>query len=187
MTEGSSSEQAKKTESTDTSPSVKADFSNVLSHVKELERQLEEMRGKNSVLEAQNQKMSQKTQEDMRKIAESIYKTWLKDLPIDNEKVKQDFKCSMDNFVKNAAEDNGVWQMMVAASAMHTQRQHDFDKLQQENEDLRKRVDGLYADSNSRTVGEKSKAEEQMSRNDVQGESMSAMWDDFAKQIGSVY
>ena len=42
----------------------------------------------------------------------------------------------MDKFVRNAQEDNGVWQMMVAASNLHTRRQHDFDKLQAENKEL---------------------------------------------------
>lgn len=187
MTEGSSTSSSEQTKKAEPSEPVKADFSNVLSHVKQLEQQLDALRQQNNVLDAQNKKMSYKTQEDMRKIAESIYQTWLKDLPIENEKVKQDFKSSMDNFVKNAAEDNGVWQMMVAASAMHTSRQHDFDKLQEENKDLRKRVDGMYADPSSRTVGEKSKASDQLSRDDAGGESLNAMWDEWAKQIGSAY
>ena len=102
-----------------------------------------------------------------------------------DSKVKEDFKCSMDKFVKNAQEDNGVWQMMVAASNLHTRREHDFDKLQAENKELRERVDGIYADSGSRTVGEKSKADEQLSRDNVEPDNN--MWDDFARTIGTVY
>ena len=91
----------------------------------------------------------------------------------------------MDKFVKNAAEDNGVWQMMVAASNLHRTRTHDLDKLQEENTELRKRVDGLYAEPASRTVGQKSKADNELSRDDVATDFN--MWDDWAKNIGDRY
>lgn len=188
MTEGSSSQNVSnlaKSELKTADTESKPDFSNILSHVKELERQLNEMRNENSNLKQQNARMSQKTQADMQKIAESMYNSWLKELPIENEKIKEDFKCSMDHFVKNAQEDNGVWKMMVAASDLHRQKVHDFDKLQEENMELKKRVNGMYADPESRIVGGKGKAEEQLSRDDVRPDAN--MWDDFAKSIGTVY
>lgn len=185
MTEGSSSQNIPKSEQKAPETESKPDFSNILSHVKDLEQKLKNVEGENSNLRQINARMSQKTQADMQKIAESMYNSWLKDIPIDNDKIKEDFRCSMDHFVKNAAEDNGVWKMMVAASDLHRQRQHDFDKLQEENNELKKRVNGMYADSNSRTVGEKSKAEDQLSRDDVKPDVN--MWDDFARQIGTVF
>ena len=185
MTEGSSSQPMPKIEQKTPETDSKPDFSNILSHVKDLEKQLQELRNKNTDLQTQNARMSQKTQADMQKIAESMYNSWLKEIPIENEKVKDDFRCSMDAFVKNAAEDNGVWKMMVAASDLHRQKTHDFDKLQEENNELKKRVNGMYGDSNSRIVGEKSKATEEISRDDVQPDK--SMWDDFARQIGTVF
>lgn len=185
MTEGSSSQTMPKIDQKAPEADTKPDFSNILSHVKDLEKQLQDMRNKNTDLQTQNARMSQKTQADMQKIAESMYKSWLAEIPMENEKIKEDFRCSMDSFVKNAAEDNGVWKMMVAASDLHRQKVHDFDKLQEENNELKKRVNGMYGDSNSRIVGEKSKATEEISRDDVKPDRN--MWDDFAKQIGTVF
>ena len=186
MAEGSSlSQSTQKTEQKTADTEPKADFSNILSHVKELEKQLNELRNANSELKNQNTRMSQKTQADMQKIAESMYKSWLDEIPIEDEKIKQDFRCSMDSFVKNAAEDNGVWKMMVAASDLHRQKVHDFDKLQEENTELKKRVNGMYGDTESRIVGEKSKAINELSRDSVQPDTN--MWDDFARQIGTVF
>ena len=186
MAEGSSlSQSTQKTEQKTADTEPKADFSNILSHVKELEKQLHELRNANSELKNQNTRMSQKTQADMQKIAESMYKSWLDEIPIEDEKIKQDFRCSMDSFVKNAAEDNGVWKMMVAASDLHRQKVHDFDKLQEENTELKKRVNGMYGDTESRIVGEKSKATNELSRDSVQPDTN--MWDDFARQIGTVF
>jgi cell division protein FtsB len=186
MAEGSSfSQSTQKTEQKTADTEPKADFSNILSHVKQLEKQLHELRNANTELKNQNTRMSQKTQADMQKIAESMYKSWLDEIPVDDEKIKQDFRCSMDSFVKNAAEDNGVWKMMVAASDLHRQKVHDFDKLQEENNELKKRVNGMYGDAESRIVGEKSKATSELSRDSVQPDTN--MWDDFAKQIGTVF
>ena len=178
MSEGSSSkdttEQTKATPTTDKEKETPS--GNILTHVKALELELKKLKDENSRLSLAKQK-------EMEAIAKSMYESWLSQLDTDS-KVKEDFKCSMDKFVRNAQEDNGVWQMMVAASNLHTRREHDFDKLQAENKELRERVDGMYADSGSRTVGEKSKADEQLSRDNVEPDNM---WDDFARSIGTVY
>jgi hypothetical protein len=42
----------------------------------------------------------------------------------------------------------------------------------------------MYEDKGSRTVGEKSKANEELSREDVE---VADIWGDFAQSIGSVY
>ena len=179
MSEGSSSkdtaEQTKAAPAPDKEKETPS--GNILTHVKALELELKKLKDENSRLSLAKQK-------EMEAIAKSMYESWVAQLDTDS-KVKEDFKCSMDKFVRNAQEDNGVWQMMVAASNLHTRREHDFDKLQAENKELRERVDGIYADSGSRTVGEKSKAEEQLSRDNVEPDNN--MWDDFARSIGTVY
>ena len=179
MSEGSSSKDTTDTQQQKPAPDKEKETpsGNILSHVKTLELQLKQLKDENSRLSIAKQK-------EMQAIAKSMYESWLQDLDAE-PKIKEDFKSSMDKFARNAQEDNGVWQMMVAASNLHTRRQHDFDKLQAENKELRERVDGIYADSGARTVGEKSKADEQLSRDNVQPDNN--MWDDFARSIGTVY
>ena len=76
--------------------------------------------------------------------------------------------------------------MMVAASSLHSRQIHDLDQLRIQNNELNTKVDGLYGDADSRTVGSKYKQSDQMSRPDVPVVSTD-MWGDFAKDIGSVY
>jgi len=57
----------------------------------------------------------------------------------------------MEKLVQNSAEENGVWQMMVAASSLHERQEHDLDKLRLENNELKHRIDGQYATSDART------------------------------------
>jgi len=89
--------------------------------------------------------------------------------------------------VEKSAEDNGVWQMMVAASSLHERQNHDLDVLRVENNTLKTKVDGLYGDAGSRTVGSKHKAEAELAREDVAPVVSDSMWDDFAKTIGSTF
>ena len=76
---------------------------------------------------------------------------------------------------------------MVAASALHERQEHNLEKIRSENVELRTKVDGMYADSSSRTVGHKDKTISQGSRDDVVSGSNENMWEDFAKQIGTMY
>ena len=72
----------------------------------------------------------------------SIFKKWMGAVETKDEKVKTDFKCGLETLVKNSAEDNGVWKMMVAASSLHEQQQHNLDLLQKENNELKFAVRG---------------------------------------------
>lgn len=75
--------------------------------------------------------------------------------------------------------------MMVAASSLYERQMHDFDKLQEEHTELKKRMDGLYANTESRVVGGKHKAEEQLDRGHVEPEGAGVdVWTDFATQCG---
>jgi len=76
--------------------------------------------------------------------------------------------------------------MMVAALSLHERQNHDLDQLRVENTSLKTKVDSLYGDAGSRTVSHKTKAETELSREDVPVVSED-MWQDFAKQIGSVF
>jgi hypothetical protein len=92
----------------------------------------------------------------------------------------------MEKLVANSAEENGVWQMMVAASALHEKQEHDLDKLRGENTELRQKIDGHYATPGARTredVLGKRKAEAEPDGHD--GDTTASLWTDFAKECGA--
>jgi len=159
-------------------------ISNILGHVKRLEeerinltKQLEAEKGKSA-------KHLKKTKEAMGSTLNTLMKKWMDAVETQDDRVKSSFKDGLDQLVENSAEDNGVWQMMVAASSLHERQEHNLDKLTKENTELRTRVDGMYKDEGSRTVGEKSKASHELAREDVVLEDI---WGDFANSIGSIY
>jgi len=170
---------AKKAESTD--------MSNILQHIKNLETNNVTLKSQLQDAEVRNGKLSAKTREGMQSALDTLMKKWMDAVETKDDKVKDSFKNGLTQLVEKSAEDNGVWQMMVAASSLHERQNHDLDLLRVENNSLKSKVDGLYGDVGSRTVGHKSKAENELSRADVPAVVSEDMWNDFAKQIGSVY
>ena len=109
---------------------------------------------------------------------------WMDAVATKDETYKEEFKRGMKGLVDKSAEENGVWQMMVAASALHERQAHDLDTLRLENNDLKQKIDGHYATSSSRTedlLG-KRKAEVDGDRVGVAAGAVN-IWDEFAKDM----
>jgi len=163
-----------------------SDMSNILQHIKNLETNNNELKGCLEDADSRIGKLSAKTREGMQSALDTLMKKWMDAVETKDDKVKNSFKDGLNKLVEKSAEDNSVWQMMVAASSLHERQNHDLDLLRVENNNLKTKVDCMYVDVDSRTVGSKHKAVDEMSRSDVPVIS-SDMWDDFAKDIGSAH
>jgi hypothetical protein len=139
-----------------------SDMVSMLRHIEALEGKLGAK--EKQLLDAQQrvEKFSARTREGMQSALDSLMKKWMDACETKDEKCKEQFQHGMKKLVENSAEENGVWQMMVAASALHQRQEHDLDQLRVENNELKQRVHGHYATSTSRTDGSlgKRKAEE---------------------------
>lgn len=58
---------------------------------------------------------------------------------------KEVFTEGLSRLANTGDADNGVWRMMVAASSLHEQQEHNLDILRKENIELKNRIDGHYA------------------------------------------
>lgn len=155
------------------------DTSNMLKHIETLEKQLSEKNEKIKEANARVDKLSARTREGMQSALNTLMKKWIDSVETKDEKAKKDFEEGMQHLVRNSAEDNGVWQMMVAASALHDRQAHDLDQLRGENSELKRKVDGSYASGADRTEDSlgKRKAEKEPY---VEAERTDNIWTDFA-------
>lgn len=164
---------------------TKTDMTNVLKHIQDLESNNSTL--KNQLKEAveRNGKLSAKTREGMQSALDTLMKKWMDAVETKDPNVKDEFKGGLERLVKNSAEDNGVWQMMVSASSLYQRQEHDLESLRVENTELRTKVNGLYGEDVTRTVGSKSKADTQLGPADVMDGMSSGgnMWDSFAMDI----
>ena len=168
----------------------KGEMSNILAHIKKLEENNTTLKSKLDVALERNDKLSVKTREGMQSALDTLMKKWMDAVETREGKVKDDFKDGLQKLVANSAEENGVWQMMVAASSLYEKQEHNLDKLRGENQDLKLKVDGLYATPESRVDNSRKRpAEEQISRADVDTSNVGGddMWKDFGMTIGSLY
>ena len=160
------------------------DLNNVLTHIKNLEQQKEELEKRLKETEERAARMSEKTKAAMQSAMDTLMKKWMDAVETKDEVVKQQFKGGLDTLINKSADENGVWQMMVAASALHERQEHNLEKLRLENNELRGRVDSTFATPESR-VGSKRKAEAELGPGDVAP--AQDMWADFASDIGRAF
>jgi hypothetical protein len=160
------------------------DLNNVLLHIKNLEQQKQELEKRLQETEERAARMSQKTKAAMQSAMDTLMKKWMDAVETKDDTVKQQFKTGLDTLINKSADENGVWQMMVAASALHERQEHNLEKLRLENNELRGRVDSSFATPESRT-GAKRKAETELGPGDVS--STKDMWAEFASDIGRVF
>jgi hypothetical protein len=165
-------------------PQSTPDISNVLAHIKSLEQAKSDLELKLKETEQRAERMSVKTRESMQSAMDTLMKKWMDAVDTKDENTKAQFKTGLDKLVTNSAEENGVWQMMVAASALHDRQEHNLEKLRLENNELRGKVDTMFSSPDSRVVGQKSKATEDLAR---PGFGVPDCWSDFEKAIQSEF
>ena len=151
----------------------------MLKHIDSLEKKNAKLQEDLKFANSRNEKMAAKTKEGMQSALDTLMKRWMDAVETKDETVKDHFREGINKLVQNSAEDNGVWQMMVAASALHERQTHDLDKLCTENDEMRKSIEGRFATPESR----KRPADTQLDRNDVAETSDSSIWDDFAADV----
>lgn len=84
---------------------------------------------------------------------------WIKKLGLQNDNHRQEFEKGLQRLVNNGADDNGVWQVMVSASAVAAQREQEYQTLKTQFDELQKqRTGGEFASAGER-VGEKRSAD----------------------------
>lgn len=161
------------------------DLSNVLAHIKSLEQAKSDLELRLKQTEQRAERMSVKTRESMQSAMDTLMKKWMDAVDTKDEVVKTQFKTGLDKLVTTSAEENGVWQMMVAASALHDRQEHNLEKLRVENNELRSKVDTMFTSPESRVVGQKSKAGEELSR--AGASDVSDCWAQFERAIQSEF
>jgi len=163
-----------------------SDVGNMLRHIEALESKLANKEKQLHEAQQRVEKFSARTREGMQSALDSLMKKWMDACETKDEKCKEQFKQGMEKLVHNSAEENGVWQMMVAASALHQRQEHDLDKLRMENNTLKQRIDGHFATPESRTSGalgkRKADGEPQL---DNSNEAADDLWASFASECGA--
>jgi len=132
-------------------PAPAADQQSLMQQVAALQRQNEELSKRLTNFQAAKKKEMESLMKGMQE--------WIQKLGLQNENHKVEFERGLQRLVNNGADDNGVWQVMVSASAAAAQREQEYQALKIQYDELQKqRGTGEFGDSIAR-VGEKRPAD----------------------------
>jgi hypothetical protein len=127
-------------------------------------------------LKQQNEKLEKLTaakRDEMKKQLDNMIENWLNKIDVSDEKQKQEFMSGMERIVKETKEESPVWQVMCQASAAHIRNVNQLQKITEEYNALKTKVEGgTFASEDARIAGLKRKEPEEPAKS-------GGAWDEF--------
>lgn len=149
------------------------DLSSVLNHVSALEKERLALQEHLKVQSAKLEKLTAAKKEEMKKQLDTMITEWIKGIDVTDEKQKIEFMQGMERIVNETKEDSPVWQVMCQASAAHIRNVTQLQKMTEDYNALKTRVEGgTFASEESRVAGGKRKEMEEPTRG-------GNVWDEF--------
>ena len=127
----------------------KAELTSILTQVQNLQTDREKLMKEVETARHKVEKLTEGKRVEMKTALDTVVAKWLDD-SVENEGVRTQFKEGMERLVKNTAEDSGVWQVVVCASAAHARRANELERLRTEHEELKTRMNGEFGNEASR-------------------------------------
>jgi soluble cytochrome b562 len=127
----------------------KPELSSILTQVQTLQTDREKLMRELENAKQKVEKLTEGKRAEMKTSLDTVIAKWLED-SVENEGVRTQFKEGMQRLVQNTAEDSGVWQVVVCASAAHARRLGELEQLRQAHEELKTRMTGEFASETSR-------------------------------------
>jgi hypothetical protein len=127
----------------------KPELTSILSQVQNLQTDREKLMKELEVTRQKVEKLTEGKRAEMKNALDTVVARWLED-SVENETIRTQFKEGMERLVKNTAEDSGVWQVAVCASAAHARRLNEIERLRTEHEELKTRMGGEFGNEASR-------------------------------------
>jgi predicted ribosome quality control (RQC) complex YloA/Tae2 family protein len=155
------------------------DTSSLLQHVTSLEEEKKKLADKLQQQEQMLEKFTQAKRDEMKKQFDGVIMDWLKEVDVSDEKVKQEFINGMEGIVKKTQQESPIWQVMCCASAAHRRNVTEMQKIQEDYNSLKTRVEGGTFRNEEARVGSKRSEPEPYSS----GGGCKNYWDDFEAEI----
>lgn len=152
-----------------------ADTSSLLSHVSNLETEKKKLLERMQLQEQQLEKFTAEKREEMKKQFDTVIMDWLKEIDVSDEKAREEFVNGMQGMVKKTQQENPIWKMMCCASATHRRNVNELQKVQEEYNSLKTKVEGGSFRTEESRVGTKRIEPEPVGR--------TSYWDDFETEI----
>ena len=128
------------------------ELNSILTQVQSLQTDREKLMKELENAKQKVEKLTEGKRAEMKNSLDTVIAKWLDD-SVENEGIRTQFKEGMERLVKNTAEDSGVWQVVVCASAAHARRINEIERLRTEHEELKTKMVGEFGQEASRKRG----------------------------------
>jgi SMC interacting uncharacterized protein involved in chromosome segregation len=154
-----------------------ADLSAILAQIAKLEKHNQvlqgELKGKNDEVS----KLSEKKRQEMRNIYDTLISKWVDTLEPENPKAKEVFKNGVEGIAEKSDDENGIWQVVMCASANALKKEEQFQALQTQYDELKTQSTGGKFAHEEQRVGSKRSALE--APDIVERTQPADIWDEF--------
>lgn len=141
-------------------------------------KMLEEKLRENSAIV---ERFQEQEREEMKKKFDSVIQQWIDENDWTDPKLKESVLNGMQEMVKNNKNDNPIWNMVCCASATHKNNVTRLQKIQDDYNELKGRVEqGTFRGEDARVQSIESAGSKRKEPEALGGESASSVWDSFA-------
>jgi hypothetical protein len=135
------------------------DVSSILAQIAKLEQSNTTLKNELTTKSQEVSKLSQKKREEMKIVYDTVMSKWVDTLDTTKPEARDLFKNGLQNLAEKTEDENGIWQVVMCASANAAKKEGEFQLLQEQYEELKKRSDGGQFAHEDQRVGGKRSAE----------------------------
>lgn len=133
------------------------------------------------------QKLSEKQRREMKHVYDTVISGWVDQQDTVNPQTREEFKNGIMRLADEAKDDNGIWQVVMCASAAANrsrenaiQKETEFQTLSKNYEELKTRVDGgRFTNEDARVGSKRSAPDEQPEHTGASSGSNNSIWNQF--------
>lgn len=141
------------------------------------------------------QKLSEKQRREMKHIYDTVIAGWVDQQDTVNPQTREEFKSGIMRLADEAKDDNGIWQVVMCASAAANrsrenaiQKETEFQALSKNYDELKTRVDGgRFTNEEARVGSKRSAPDEQPNPMGGSTGANSGIWNQFEGFMKSSY
>jgi len=133
----------------------------MLSHVNSLESEKKAMQEYLAKQADRIEKLTAGKRAEMKKQLDGMVDGWLSNIDVSDDNVKNEFVAGLNKIVSETKEDSPIWNLMVCASASHNRNVTQLQKVTEDYNNLKTKVEGGTFHSEEARVGSKRKEPEE--------------------------
>jgi chromosome segregation ATPase len=133
------------------------DMTSIMEQIAKLEQNNKSLQNELSTKSDEVSKLSEKKRQEMKVIYDTMMSKWIDSLDTPKPEAKDQVKNGLLGVADKVQDENGIWQVLMCASANAAKMEEQYQSLQTQYDDLKQKADGgQFANEDERVGGKRS-------------------------------